>query len=274
MRLVAYHHDHLYLPVTLLHRVSAHALARIASKDNAFVSPSSFCLCCSASSFFLCCGALKLLECESEGLSADMLAPVPLPTRTWPCQHAKASCSVFTALAPWLPCSLAAPLVALQDGQTARAPTCSCSHARPFPHLPHCTKRHDQHAFMSVCAHACLASALEACGLAHSWQRTLPFSRSLSVHKTASDGVPVCRLLETTTNVAIETLRHELEGSKKEVLLPLLVLVRSVLSYAITLLGQKQDCEAAWVLWRGDLGLLPGIPASFSVFPATRCIVA
>jgi hypothetical protein len=84
----------------------------------------------------------------------------------------------------------------------------------------------------------------------------------------------VCRLVETTTNVAIETLRHELEGSKKEVLLPLLVLVRSVLSYAITLLGQKQDCEAAWVLWRGDLGLLPGIPASFSVFPATRCIVA
>jgi hypothetical protein len=51
-----------------------------------------------------------------------------------------------------------------------------------------------------------------------------------------------CRLLETTANAkAIETLRHELEGSKKEVLLPLLVLVlvRSVLSYPITLLGQK-----------------------------------
>ena len=57
-----------------------------------------------------------------------------------------------------------------------------------------------------------------ACGLAHAWRRTPPFSLSLSVNKPASDGVPACRLLETTTNVAIETLRHELEGSKKEVL--------------------------------------------------------
>ena len=71
---------------------------------------------------------------------------------------------------------------------------------------------------MSVCTHACLASASMACGLAHAWRRTLPFSLSLSVNKPASDGVPACRLLETTTNVAIETLRHELEGSKKEVL--------------------------------------------------------
>ena len=34
----------------------------------------------------------------------------------------------------------------------------------------------------------------------------------------------------------------------------------SVLRYAITLLGQKQDCETAWAFSRRDLGLLPDIP--------------
>ena len=161
-------------------------------------------------------------------LSADMLAPVPRAPHTH--THVRAGCVC------------AAPL-SRYKGYSPREFLLVVA----YMHAPFLTSRmarRDTTNMLCVRVRICLyvASAWVACGFGTCLAAHASFLPLLLCAKRKVTEFLPCRLLEASTNTAIEkTLRDELEGSKKEVLLPLLVLVRSVLSYAMTLLGQKRD---------------------------------